>query len=381
MHSSISRIKKEKRLLLENHLTESLTNYKSLFACDSDAIYALDLDGYFIPLNPACETLFGYDSEHFSKMSYMKVVTLDHLERALSFFYKSLEGTLQNFDCQIIHKNGDILDVNITNYPIVLDDEIVGLYGIARDITEIKRSRQLLKVAEEENKQREEDYHAMILQSEKLSAAGQLAAGIAHEIRNPLTSIKGFLKLMEGNDGDTSSYLEIINSEINRIELILTELLILSRPHEREFKKRNILGLLEGVKALIDTQAVLKNIEIIITCESEIELPLLLFDENQLKQVFINLLKNSIEAMPNGGNIILEVEATGQKSIQIRCIDQGIGIPKEHIEKIGQPFFTTKENGTGLGLMICMQIIQNHNGAIDFSCGGNGTTVTVTLPL
>jgi PAS domain S-box-containing protein len=234
MQSSILRIKKEKRILLEKHLNESLTNYKSLFACDSDAIYAMDLDGYFVPLNPACETLFGYDSEHFSKMSYMKVITLDHLDRALSFFYKSLEGTLQNFDCQIIHQNGEILDVNITNYPIVINDEIVGLYGVAKDITEIKRNRQMLIEKEKENKQREKEYLDMLLKSEKFSAAGQLAAGIADEIRNPLTAIKDILKLMEANEDAKTPYHEMINEEINRIELILSEILIHSKLQEKE---------------------------------------------------------------------------------------------------------------------------------------------------
>lgn len=234
MHSSISSIKKEKRILLEKHLCDFLTHYNSLFACDSDAIYALDLDGYFVPLNPGCETLFGYSSERFSKMSYMKVIALNHLDRALSFYYKSLEGTLQNFDCQIIHQNGEILDVNITNYPIVINDEIVGLYGIAKDITEIKRNRRMLMERENETKRQEKECHEMLPKSENLSAAGNLALTIAAKIQNPLTSIKGFLKLMETNGEAKTFCLEKINEEIIRMEQTLSELATHSKPDEKE---------------------------------------------------------------------------------------------------------------------------------------------------
>lgn len=487
--SSILTIKKEKRLLLENYVRESLKSYHPLFACDSDAIYAMDLDGYFLPLNPACMDIFGYDSESFSKLSYMKVVKLEHLERAINMFYHSLEGKLQNFDCQIVHQSGKLIDLNITYYPIVIKEEIVGLYGIAKDITEIKQKRKKLlqdiqhreniyrdivehspdavviakeeqilfandtavqlvgakdkqeligrsmfefldasyfKVIKKRAKQVEagtavefmdvELFHKngtkievevkaipaiyqneparhiiirditekkrtqkLLLQSEKLSVAGQLAAGIAHEIRNPLTSIKGFIQLMEADHTFNSNYLGIINSEVNRIELILSELLLLSKPQAMKFKKREMCNILEHVKALIDTQAILNNIEITIHYLTDI--PEVYCDENQLKQMFINFLKNSVEAMPKGGKIEIEVEKIGEEHLEIRFIDEGCGISEEHLDRIGQPFFTTKENGTGLGLMISMQIVENHQGTIEISSSQTGTTISVKLPI
>ncbi|MCM3568027.1 PAS domain-containing sensor histidine kinase [Neobacillus mesonae] len=489
MSSSISNIKREKRQMLENYIRDNLSKYKPILTCDSDAIFVMDLDGFFIPLNPSCESIFGYERDQFLKMTYMKVVSLDYLERTLSFFYKALEGQLQNFDCQIIHKNGEILDVNITNYPIIIDDEIAGVYGVAKNITAIKKKRRRLM---EEIRQREETYREIVehspdaviiagkksilfandtavylfgarekddiigknaldflhpayleivqkriqivqngqpvdfieqklirldgqmvdvevksiptiyqniparhiiirditekkrtqkllLESEKLTVAGQLAAGIAHEIRNPLTAIKGFLQLMEVNNASDHSYIDIINSEMNRIELILSELLILAKPQEFKFEKNCLKTILEHVKALIDTQANLNNTKVIIHYSTEIQE--IRCDENQLKQVFINFLKNSIEAMPNGGEIKIVVKQHNDDHIQISFIDQGCGIPSENLERIGQPFFSTKESGTGLGLMISKQIIENHKGKFEISSDTTGTTINVTLPL
>jgi two-component system, sporulation sensor kinase A len=489
MQSSIVNIKKEKRLMLEIYIRESLNSYHPLFACDSDAIYAMDLDGQFLSLNPACEQIFGYDSEQFSKLSYMKVVKLEHLERAITMFYQSLEGKLQNFDCQIVHQSGELKDLNITYYPIVIKGEIVGLYGVAKDITEIKQRRKkvLEDIQHRENiyrdivehspdavviakgeqilfandtavkligaedkqdiigknafdfldsayidliKKRVKDVESgaavefvevelvrkdgtkieveikaipaiyqneparhiiirdimekkrtqkLLVQSEKLSVAGQLAAGIAHEIRNPLTAIKGFIQLMEADHKYNPGYLGIISSEVNRIELILSELLLLSKPQAMKFNKRDITNILEHVKALIDTQAILNNIEM--TIEYLTEIPEVYCDENQLKQMFINFLKNSVEAMPKGGRITIEVQKIKGEQLEICFIDQGCGIPKKHLERIGQPFFTTKENGTGLGLMISMQIVENHKGTIKISSGKTGTTIRVRLPI
>lgn len=218
----------------------------------------------------------------------------------------------------------------------------------------------------------------LMIKSEKLSIAGQLAAGIAHEIRNPLTAIKGFLQLFNDDFQGKQNYFDIIFSELNRIELILSELLLLAKPSEIKFKNKDIRTILRDVVTLLETQAILQNIQInidfmnqesIITC-----------DENQIKQVFINLIKNSIDAMENGGNIFIRTMVTND-SIYILFIDEGCGIPKSILERIGEPFYTTKEKGTGLGLMVSYNIIENHNGEIKVDSKENeGTTFEIKLP-
>ena len=219
----------------------------------------------------------------------------------------------------------------------------------------------------------------MMLQSEKLSVAGQLAAGIAHEIRNPLTSIKGFLQLMQSDKCENEQYFEIIFSELNRIELILSELLMLAKPQESKFKKENINNILNEITTLLETEANLKNVLIEKKLSSTI--PEINCDQNQLKQVFINFIKNAIEAMPKGGVVSVTTKEV-ENEIEVTVKDNGIGIPKKILEKIGQPFVTTKKSGTGLGLMISFKIIENHKGTIKVNSEeGKGTTFTIRLPI
>jgi len=218
----------------------------------------------------------------------------------------------------------------------------------------------------------------LMLKSEKLSIAGQLAAGIAHEIRNPLTAIKGFLQIMQPELSDHSQYFHIIFSELNRIELILSELLMLAKPQETKFRKTNMVTLLNDVAILLETQGNMNNVSII--QEHTLSDLQINCDENQLKQVFINLFKNAIDAMPNGGKVTVQTEQVNQ-SVKITVKDEGEGIPPEFMEKIGEPFITTKENGNGLGLMITYKIIENHRGHMCVESEvGKGSTFTIILP-
>jgi len=197
-------------------------------------------------------------------------------------------------------------------------------------------------------------------------------------VRNPLTSIKGFIQLLKNNGSDPNGYLNVVSDEIDRMETILSELLILGKPREMRFEWNDFTVLLENVTTLIKSQGNLYNVEIVTKYLTPV--PKIYCDQIQMKQVFINFLKNAIEAMPDGG--IIEV-STGIEDEQLVVVvkDQGIGIPSEQYQMLGQPFFTTKEHGTGLGLSICYQIIQNHNGRIDIFSDSTGTTVKVILPV
>ncbi|OIK15411.1 hypothetical protein BIV60_09675 [Bacillus sp. MUM 116] len=482
----------EKRNILEKHLKDGLNSYQSLFACNSDALFAIDLSGYYVFLNPACEQITGYSQEEIAKKKFTEVSAIEDVAKVSAYFYQALEGSFQNYDCKIIQKNGQSVDLNVTNLPISVNNEIIGVYGVAKDITEIKRKKQRLKDSEElyriltENSMdmiaqtdivgnfiyvspvceqilghtpselvgkssleyiHRDDFdrylfnyqnavhiqpksmdtyrvrkkdgsfiymeilsnpyrnsnkevrvisvlrdiserinadldrkrtEELLINSEKLSVAGQLAAGIAHEVRNPLTAIKGFLQLLNVNH-EQKDYLDIIHSEINRIEMILTELLVIAKPQAMKTVKTNIRELIEGVKTLINTQAIMTNVQIETVYSPT--LPEIICDENQLKQVFINFLKNSLEAMPSGGKISIQSECMNQNEIIIRCIDTGSGIPPEHLKRIGEPFFTTKEKGTGLGLLISKKIIENHHGKIQIDSGEKGTSIAVILPI
>jgi two-component system sporulation sensor kinase A len=237
------------------------------------------------------------------------------------------------------------------------DPEVI---AISRDVTAYKQAQ------------------AMLQHSKKLSVAGQLAAGIAHEIRNPLTALKGFVQLMKA-EGDPKGYLAIMLAELNRVQSIVGELLVLSKPQEMHTQILDPVQLVQHVVTLLESQATLNNIRIL--TDFPIQVPGVQGDGDQLKQVFINLLKNAIEAMPGSGDIQIRMERE-DGHLTIRFIDQGLGIPQDMISRLGEPFYTTKEKGTGLGLMVCYKIIEDHQGRIHIESEPNvGTTIDVVLPL
>ena len=168
-------------------------------------------------------------------------------------------------------------------------------------------------------------------------------------------------------------------SEIERIEAILQEFLSIAKTDELSTEKKNLYQIFKNVVSLINTKAIMTNIQVELYTDSKdiiIEC-----SENQLKQVFINILQNSIEAMPDGGRISIHIKEIGKDGIIISVIDKGIGIPEERIKRLGEPFYSTKEKGTGIGLMLSYKIIESHQGNISImSEVGVGTTVTIYLP-
>ncbi|MEH7418780.1 ATP-binding protein [Neobacillus drentensis] len=225
---------------------------------------------------------------------------------------------------------------------------------------------------------RKEQTENLLQKSEMLALLGQMAAGIAHEIRNPLTSIRGFIQLFKAKQLK-DEYFDIVLSELDRINAIVSEFLVLAKPTAAVYIERDIKQLLNDVVTLIGTQSILNNVEI--TAKYENDLPKVSCEENQLKQVFLNLFKNAIEAMPNGGNIEVTVRKKRENQLSIQITDEGVGIPKERIPTLGEPFYTTKEKGTGLGLMTCYKIIKSHHGILDIQSTVNkGTTIEIILP-
>lgn len=210
--------------------------------------------------------------------------------------------------------------------------------------------------------------------TEKLAIIGELAAGIAHEVRNPLTTIRGFVQLLNESQID-SYYVETILDEIDRINFIVNEFMVFAKPHQLQFSICNLNEILTSVVKFLEPEATLKNV--VIHFETSHERMLISGEKNQLKQVFLNLIKNSIEAMPTGGTISISLKKSTEK-IAVIVKDEGIGMDLDQIKKLGEPFFTTKKNGNGLGLMVSYKIIQNHKGKIQVQSRLNeGTTFIV----
>lgn len=221
-----------------------------------------------------------------------------------------------------------------------------------------------------------------MLRADKLATIGELAAGTAHEIRNPLTAIKSSLQYLESKSQDETAkkLLGTALEETGRIEEILSGLLSFSRPTEIKRERHDLLESLEEGLDLISFQARKQKVAIV----KEFPPPPLPIngDRSQLKQLFLNLLLNSLQAMPLGGELKLEVSPADGRNVLVTVTDTGEGIPEENLDRVFDPFFTTKKGGTGLGLSICYGIVRSHEGNIEVrSRPGCGTTVLTKLPL
>ena len=342
--------------ILMEYLEEDFVKNSPLFTRNQDAMYILDLDMKIVKVNPAFETLSGYSYIELKNMEVQTLFPHDKIE-VFTHFERTVLGQVQSFDCVMTNQRNDTIEINMINIPISVNDEIVGVQSIVLETT-----------------QTQED----LLHSEKLAVASQLAAGIAHEVRNPITSIKGFLQLMKA-EVQHSDYFKILEGEIERMEVVLSELLVLAKPNDANFQNENLKLLIEDVRTLFHTQAINNHVKMDV--RYDFQNGILLCDRNQIRQVFINLIKNAFESMPKGGTLTIESKKYNDKNVKILIKDTGIGIPQKIVKKIGKPFFTTKEGRLGLGVMISRQIIKNHNGSLHFRSATNGTSVEIVLPI
>jgi len=247
-----------------------------------------------------------------------------------------------------------------------MDGKIIGSILSIRDITS--------------QKQLEEK----VIKAEKFSVIGELAAGIAHEVRNPLTSVKGFLQLLDkkfDQSDQIHQYIEIMLDEIKRINRIISEFLLLSKPTVPIKRPTNICEVLYEILLLTEGEFHLKNIKLV--REYDAECPEVTVDAEQIKQVFLNLVANALAAMPDGGTLTVSTKYDRfDKAVRIYFADTGIGIDPSHQQLIFDPFFTTREDGTGLGLTVSYRIVENHGGKLEMiSSPGDGATFIIHLPI
>ncbi|MCD7034115.1 ATP-binding protein [Metabacillus sp. GX 13764] len=236
-------------------------------------------------------------------------------------------------------------------------------FGI--DITEQKRNEQIL------------------LSSEKLKVLGEMAASIAHELRNPLTTIRGFIQLFKEKN-DQPIYENIMLEEIDRIDDVLKQLLILARPEaeENEDQNHSSINVMEEINKIhLLFQGVASNEHKGFIIENRCtEQPVVEMQKDHLKQILMNLVKNSLEALQEGGKVKIVLDKEDHR-VRIRVIDNGTGITKERLSRIGEPYFTTKDKGTGIGLTICLKLIRENKGQMQVKSKINkGTAFTITFP-
>jgi signal transduction histidine kinase len=237
------------------------------------------------------------------------------------------------------------------------DNKLTRVVGSLRDITEMKMTEELLR------------------NTEKLVFAGQIAVSIAHEIRNPMTTVKGMLQL--SSKTTNPHYYNLMMSELERMNAIVGEFLILGRPQAVQYKEELCGNILLEVLSVFEMQFAMNGIQI----QSDIkEQQTIRCDRDQVKQVILNILKNAMEALPYGGEINIQLDVVDGYQ-RLRFADNGVGMTDEVLQRIGQPFHTTRRDGNGLGMMIVDKIISSHNGRLVLSSElGVGTTVEVWFP-
>ncbi|MDF2684192.1 MAG: sensor histidine kinase [Brevibacillus sp.] len=362
---SCSRDMREHKLI-EQELKASQANYRLITENMSDMIFVYKTDGSVLYASASHTKQLGYPIQEFLGMSVLdqaRLIHPDDVELVTSLFVR--EWTDENETTVVYrlrHRDGHWVSVE-SRYKPIRDEEgrVDSVMIVSRDVSEIMETKELLR------------------QSDKLSAIGQLAAGIAHEIRNPLTSLRGFVQLLQASMAD-QRYCEIMLSELDRINFIVTELLVLAKPQGMKFSEKNPGLIIQNVVSLLESQANMNNV--IFHVNMDPQLPMISCDENQLKQVFINICKNAIEALPEGGEVFVEGKSMMDSRIQISIRDTGCGIEPSRMPRLGEPFYTTKENGTGLGLMVSYRILEDHGGSFSIeSERDKGTTVHITLPV
>lgn len=350
------------RYQMEKKLRESEQKFRKIFEGSLDGMLLWDENQRIIDVNPAAEKYMKANKYEVAGKTMRELLINSHFpDDELHEVMKSLmieghaTGTLT-----LTTRSGKTLHYEYSTKQNVVSNLSLTTF---RDVTE--------KLEMEAN----------LHKSDTLSVIGQLAAGVAHEIRNPMTALKGFIQLLEdSSEGKHSMYFDVISTELNRIDAIINEFLILAKPQAIKFVEHSITQIMSETVNLLSAQAVLYNVQFLLHYDDD--LPTLICEPNQLKKVFINMIKNGIEVMPSGGFITISINQTTDNRIHISIKDEGYGIPEEKLKKLGQPFYTTKERGTGLGLMVSYRIIEEHEGTISVESEvGKGTVFHVYLPV
>ena len=351
---------------VQHQLEESVREVSDItYALEQSSIIAFtDKRGIITNVNSKFCEISGYSREELIGKTHRIVNSGYHSKEFFRNVWQTIgKGDIWKGEIRNKRKDGSYYWVDTTIVPYLDKNNKPYQYlAIRNDITEKKRTEDILH------------------RQDKLAAVGQLAAGVAHEIRNPLTSIKGYAEFlsMDETAKDRQEYFDIILEEIERVNSIVEEFMLLSKPTVSVLEKKPLLPIMDNVVSILDYQLRKNKIQL----HRSYENPNLFVecDENKLKQVFLNFIKNAVEAMPNGGSIEITVKKEND-SISIVIKDSGIGMSKEQLKKLGEPFFTTKKDGNGLGLMVSFKIIENLKGKVYIESElGKGTSFHITLP-
>ena len=330
-------------------------------------IQITDASGRMVYVNPAFETASGYTKEELIGNNPRILRSGKHTREFWGEVWEQiLSGKVWVGHVENVRKDGLPFHTELVISPIVDSaGKVIGFLGAHRDITEQKILEQQL------------------VRSQKMESIGTLAAGLAHEVGNPLTAISSLVQVLERTSGDqfAKDKLELINSQVLRIAKIIRNLVDFSRPSANVVKETDVNKVVRDALSIVQYGKRVKNIEF--TVDLADELPKIRLVPDQLAQVFINLLINAIDSLEGRPGTIILRSYERDRTVHIEVRDNGKGIQEEDLEKIFEPFFTTKEvgKGTGLGLWVSYGIVKAFGGDVNVeSAAGKGTKFTITFP-
>lgn len=334
----------------------------SIVESSESAIISLDLEGIIQTWNKASEYIFGYTAQEVIGKSITILSPEENLPKPIPNIHHLARSSnnIPPVEVKRKNKNGQIIDVLLTVSPLK-DEEgnIIGTSSISRDITKQK------------------ELEAKIDRLQQLNLIGEMAASISHEIRNPMTTIRGFLQIVSQKPGCTEykEYFDLMLEELDRANSIITEFLSLSREHTVTLNPENLNNIIKIIMPMLEAEATRREQSIKLELQ---EIPEILLNQKEIRQVILNLTRNAFDVMEAGKILTIKTYVEDKKVI-LSIEDQGPGIPQSYIKKLGTPFFTTKENGTGLGLAVCYRIIHRHNAQINVNTSAKGTVFTISF--
>ncbi len=344
----------------ENNLKASEEQYRRIVETANEGIWLNDRDNKITFVNQKMADMLGYTVEDIIGCSLFKFIAKDHRQMACIMMDRNRKGIRVEHDFKFRCRDGSSLWAVVSMSPII-NKKYLGSLAMVSDVTERKK------------------LELQMARLDRLNLVGQIAACIGHEIRNPMTSVRGFLQMLAGEEiyNQDKEHFELMIEELDRANSIITEFLSLARNKNIELKLNDLNSIVKGLFPIINAEALIQDKFAEINLE---EIPKLLLDESEIRQLILNLARNALEAMSSEKGLMLKTLREGAEVI-LSVQDQGSGIDPNILGEIGTPFITTKEEGTGLGLPVCYSIAARHDATIEVESDAAGTTFFVRFKI
>jgi len=367
----------------ERALAESIERYRSLFAYSPHAAFSIDLDGSFTDANSVAEVVSGYSLEEFRRMSFIELIDPQHVAETVAAFEGALNRSPQELETTMVRKDGDLIELSVTAVPVIVFDEVVGVHGLAENVTERNEMRRELERTRQAAEQANE-------------VKSLFLANMSHEVRTPLTSVLGAAEMLADADLDpgAAALVRIVQRSAEKLHRLVNDILDVSRLEAGKLDVQESLISLQDVAADAITWAgpLAHQEGLAFTWWLDPELPKQVYgDPMRISQVLTNLIGNALK-FTEAGEVRLRVEVERQRGhlvdTRFSVEDTGIGIPEDQIDVLFESFTqadtstTRKYGGAGLGLRICQELVDLMHGTLDVtSTPGKGSRFSFTLPL